>query len=558
MTIAFVTGASETSTSTTNRVVPAPASIVAGNLLIAILSGHNVFTISGRPAGWNNVLIQNQAADQTLAIEYKIATAGDVGMTAGTWTLNTASAGIEAMLQYSGTAGSATVIHQAAGTTTANGTIHATPSIVTTVNGCMIFSAFSQDVAASVSWTQAGENERFDAFDVNFFETTAGYDSVQASGGTISKTGISTASDAGLAFIVALAPAAGGSYNLATTPGTYNLSGVPPNLEKGWFLGASPGGYNLSGLAVGLQKGKTLSASVGIYNLTGVPINARRTYRIPPNVGSYSLAGISPTLKHGYEISPPVGSYSLTGISPRLLHGFEISPSVGAYTLSGISPRLLHGYEISPPVGSYSLTGTPPRLLRGYRIILVPGLYSLTGLDVILTKSGGGPAHYTMTVNPGAYGSTGIPIRLLWARIFSVSPGAYSLTGNPGRLLLGHKLSVSPGSYSLTGVSPSGLLFGRRLSLVPGSYILTGKSVNFPYMRRMMVSPGAYSLTGIPVSLILTGLGFPYTPTVPVIIVSRGTISALGSGIILVERDPISPDPDPPIKPKRGPINTEQ
>lgn len=210
MAIAFVNSAYELQDSSTlTRQIPAPADIVAGNLLICIFTGHNLFTISSTPSGWTDLIVIDGGTDQTTCISYKIATAGDVGATSYSWDISPYSSGVEFMAQYSGVDGTSPINDYDA-QATSSGTSHATPSVTTTVNGCMIISAFSFDAPSAVSWSGGGDNERIDQYTPTFFSSLAVYDSEQASAGSVSKTGTSSLSDSGIAAIVALAPSSGG------------------------------------------------------------------------------------------------------------------------------------------------------------------------------------------------------------------------------------------------------------------------------------------------------------------------------------------------------------
>lgn len=209
MTIAFVNSNYEIQDSSpTSRAIPAPADIVPGNLLICIFTGHNLFTISSTPSGWTNLIVQDGGTDCTMLVSWKIATAGDVGTTYYTWVTSASSSGIEYMAQYSGV-DTTSPINDYDSASTASGTSHATPSIITTVNGCMIISAFCADAPSSASWSGGGDNERVDQQTPTLFMNLAVYDSEQATAGSVSKTGTLSLSDVGATAIVALAPSTG-------------------------------------------------------------------------------------------------------------------------------------------------------------------------------------------------------------------------------------------------------------------------------------------------------------------------------------------------------------
>lgn len=201
--------ASETqNTSTTTRVVPAPTNISVGDLLVAVISGHNVFTISARPTGWANWILQDQVGDQTVAVEWKIAESGDVGATSYSWTLGASAAGVEAMLRITGH--DSTPLDVKNSNETANGTSHTTPTITTTVADTLVLSIFAQDESSAGTWSGGGDTEHVDLSDTGFFENTAVYSSTQASAGNVSKTGTSSLTDPAVTAIIAIKPTVAG------------------------------------------------------------------------------------------------------------------------------------------------------------------------------------------------------------------------------------------------------------------------------------------------------------------------------------------------------------
>jgi hypothetical protein len=209
--------ASETqNTSTTTRIVPAPASIAEGDLLVAAFWGHNTFTISARPSGWANWILQDESTDETLCVEWKIAAAGDVGATSYQWTTSASASGPETMLRITGH-DKTTPLNVSNSGSTANGTSHTTPNITTTVTDTLVLSFFGQDESSAGTWSGGGDTEHADQADTGFFQNGAVYSSTQASIATVSKTATSSLTDPAVVGILAIKPTGGAAtayYNL--------------------------------------------------------------------------------------------------------------------------------------------------------------------------------------------------------------------------------------------------------------------------------------------------------------------------------------------------------
>jgi hypothetical protein len=201
--------ASETQdSSTTNRIVPAPASIAVGDLLVAFIFMHNTGTVSTRPSGWANWITQNEGTDETLIVEWKIAEAGDVGASTFTWTTSAAAAGPEICLRITGH--NATPLDVLNSGSSPNGTSHTTPNITTTVTDTLVLSIFGQDESSAGTWSGGGTTEQADLADTGWFQNGAVYSSEQASIATISKTGTSSLTDPAVTAIIAIKPPSSG------------------------------------------------------------------------------------------------------------------------------------------------------------------------------------------------------------------------------------------------------------------------------------------------------------------------------------------------------------
>jgi hypothetical protein len=133
----------------TTAVVPVPAGVVAGEVLVTVVAGSRVAqsdTLTG-PAGWTQIIVQPDSAVATIGdvigLWYRVATGSEAG--SYTWTNSAATAGRigGSMYRFSGV-DTTTVLDVAAsgaGLSSTSGTTIDAPSITTVTDGAMLVSA---------------------------------------------------------------------------------------------------------------------------------------------------------------------------------------------------------------------------------------------------------------------------------------------------------------------------------------------------------------------------------------------------------------------------------
>ena len=182
-----------------------PAGVVIGDVMIARIVTKGIPPITP-PAGWTFVRRTENAAKMALVVYYKIADAGEPA--SYTWVASGGTnlgAGIQA---YSGV-DNTTPLDVENGQTT-SGSLHATPSVTTTVANTMLVTTHAAK-AANATWTPpGGMAERYEASDPNV--AMEGSDVLQtAAGATGVKTATSSkASRDSATHILALKPAIAG------------------------------------------------------------------------------------------------------------------------------------------------------------------------------------------------------------------------------------------------------------------------------------------------------------------------------------------------------------
>ena len=148
MAVAFVSASANWTVGTgTSTAVPAPASIVAGNLLMAVMQVMYGTASAGASSGWTKQTELGAGTAAYIAVFTKTATGSEPGSYTFTWT--GVSYGAVNILQYSGTTG-LDGTSQLINSTTANTSI-AAPSITPSVTGDMWVAAAGQAAGANPS-----------------------------------------------------------------------------------------------------------------------------------------------------------------------------------------------------------------------------------------------------------------------------------------------------------------------------------------------------------------------------------------------------------------------
>lgn len=213
-------------------VLAVPSGVQNGDLLIVHHTRANTGANAGAAshASWTNLNVGgasviDDGTDDQACILWRIANNEPADYTFSQ-NAGTGSGGTAAMLAYRGVDGTTPIPQHAGQADTSANTTFVTPEITTTDVDAWVLAFFSTDETATQTWSGGGTNERYDFAQAATSQIASGYDSVQASPATVSKTGTLSASDTGVAIILALKPAGGSPPPTVARLPTLALMGV--------------------------------------------------------------------------------------------------------------------------------------------------------------------------------------------------------------------------------------------------------------------------------------------------------------------------------------------
>jgi hypothetical protein len=208
--VAFATkAAAQSSASATSVPLTHPASLAAGDLMLAYFLDHalaDTSALSAEPSGWSAAVRQRvNVADNdcTQWWSWKVATAGDVAAGSSTWTFSAAQAWhTPGVIRYTG-ADTTSPINQSAVNAPAAGSSQPTSSVTPTVDNCLIAAFFGLG-SGSATWTlDASLTSRYNA-SLQSLVITCG-DVIQPTAAAVTKTS-TTSGQAATMLIAAIMP----------------------------------------------------------------------------------------------------------------------------------------------------------------------------------------------------------------------------------------------------------------------------------------------------------------------------------------------------------------
>jgi len=487
----LVQSAENTSTSATTN-TPLPGSPTAGNLIVLRFAADDY---NGSP---NSPFIQPTGGEQQTYhggyLWYHISD----GTNSYQYTIGSASPSVWIIEEYEGPFDSTTPLSVSNGTlSTGGGTSLATPSVVPPVGDHLAVAMFGASSGSSLAARTATFSDGF-VTGRDIGASTGGTKDFVASGSRVitgnGSTGFSTTGTMSAGFapdslsaIIALFKkgVAGAAYEIDADGGTYALTGVSANLERGRIVAANSGSYSLVGTASNIERG----------------------YEIAAVTGAYTLSGSNAALERGFRIAATGVSYTLTGTGADLIHegtgGYTLAAEVGIYTLFGSTAGLVHDRMLTGGAGAYALSGQTTGLMRNRIVSANSGSYSLIGFDAGLTHAVAG--EYALVAEAGAYALIGTPSALEHGYELAASSGSYSLSGSLVSLERGYEIVGNSGSYTILGQSAL-LEMGCRLDAVGGNYVLAGSAVDLVLGAAdgvtLLAATGAYLLVGIDAELV--------------------------------------------------------
>jgi hypothetical protein len=226
----FRSASSAATASASSIVLSAPSNTTVGDLLIMNVDTNGGATAFSAPAGWTSISASTNYSGNALGggysiLAYRVATAADVGASY-TISLGATRAAVARIVDYVGVETSSPFENTfTAGTNPSGGTSVASfsyPSVTTTAaNSMVIFGAVAFPSGGATTITPpAGSTQRvqLSATGTTPDITTEIDDFVQATAGTVAKTGTIAASSPWGAGTIALKPASSGTLQFDVTP----------------------------------------------------------------------------------------------------------------------------------------------------------------------------------------------------------------------------------------------------------------------------------------------------------------------------------------------------
>ena len=195
----------------------------------------------------------------------------------------------------------------------------------------------------------------------------------------------------------------------------------------------------------------------------------------------------------GNFTNPPTG-----GEAQFITSQFDTAPTASWSTSSlwrGVAIEIkaaLAAYSLNVDPGTYGVTGISAGTLAARMIEALPSSYVITGLGTLLNRG------FLINAALGTYTVNGLDTLLSRGFLLIATPGAYVLTGFDAELLkstTGFFLLADPGSYVVSG-AVAGLLAGRVLNAESGIYVVSGVDAAIVAGRILATDPGAYVVTG--------------------------------------------------------------
>ena len=480
--------------SRTNTVVPAPAGIVNGDILILSLA----LGVSGTPptptlpSGFTQIDTQRVGTggfnvDQYIA--WKRASSES-----GSYTITHSACSSNAVISvYSNCIATGSPIDVYSKNSGLTGTPAIALGVTTTVANTLALYIDHDWEARGARLPPSPFFERYDNLEyvADNVQPTAG------ATGNVSATNGNISSEPWQAWLVALKPVPAGAtaYTLTAATGAFTLAGTTTGLKTARKLPAVPGAVTLAGIATGLKFGHKLPAVVGAFTLGGVAASTRAARMLPAVTGAFTLNGVAAALRYGRILTAVTGPFTLNGQIASLVYSSKktLTAVTGTFALNGPATILKYARLFPTVTGTFALNGVANILRYGHRMVVTVGAFTLNGVAASLR---------TTRILPAVKGSVtlnGVAATLNYKRIMTVTTGSFVLNGSPANLINSSNpskiLPAVAGAFTLTGIAP----VLRRKAILPaikGSFTLAGTTTGLTAARRLVAVTGTFALSG--------------------------------------------------------------
>jgi hypothetical protein len=193
--------------------------------------------------------------------------------------------------------------------------------------------------------------------------------------------------DVGSLVVTGFSPTVQTPRNINADVGAMALSGFAPTFTVTDNKNLSPGSgvLTLTGFepAASVTAHINLSAGVGELVLTGFDpvVSISDNKNVQPSVGVITFTGFEPTIQTPVNFNPDKGELVLTGFSPSISTSSGVSTDTGQLLLTGFAPTIQTTVSVNPVNGELSLSGFAPIVLTPRDILTGKGDLVLTGFE---------------------------------------------------------------------------------------------------------------------------------------------------------------------------------
>jgi hypothetical protein len=181
---------------------------------------------------------------------------------------------------------------------------------------------------------------------------------------------IAVAPSVGTVVVAGIAPtvSATNNQNITTAVGTIVISGLAPTANIGVLISTAVGEVSIVGVepTVSVTDNKNITTDIGLVSIEGlVPtISVTDNKNIIADVGSVLISGLEPTVQTPVSIQSGLGEVTIDGLAPTVsvTNHIAVFPETGTVVISGMEPSVGSGLNVTPGIGEVIIAGFAPTI----------------------------------------------------------------------------------------------------------------------------------------------------------------------------------------------------
>jgi hypothetical protein len=223
----------------------------------------------------------------------------------------------------------------------------------------------------------------------------------------------------------------------------------------------------------------TLATSVGSFALTGIAASTTAQHKLTAGAGTFGETGVAAALTAQHNLAAGIGAFTQTGIASGLTAQHTLTAQTGAFDETGTDAGLSAQRKLQTTAATASLIGVAASLTARRQLPAGTASIALTGVNVTLTYTPTGVT-YLLTADVRTFSVSGIAAGLVAARRLSSGTGVFSVTGNSASLTRTRYLLAAQACFAVSGQAV-GMLLGRAVCAATASFVVTGTNVALTY-----------------------------------------------------------------------------